>query len=288
MQVVLASIIYRRPRAGSPGLRLSLASPRRNHMVLRTARPRSAPSPGTGAASQAASSPHIETCDRHSLRGGAAPSTNAPSAAPLFQLAAAKLLGKAESSSAIEYLQCVKVKPDGRCLFRSLVLGLAANKGRVLSAEQEESEADLLRAACGEAICPSLERRSQHPQAVVAITSEMTIQQYCDRVVQPNFWGGESELLVLTSLLKQPVTVYVPAAGGRALGYSPIVSYGTQFSTSKSGKERKFVKLLYSNGCVRCALLCHTTTILCRGDVIHRLTSCGASHAVTTTTCSCE
>jgi hypothetical protein len=82
----------------------------------------------------------------------------------------------------------------------------------------------------------------------------MTIQQYCDRVVQPNFWGGESELLVLTSLLKQPVTVYVPAAGGRALGYSPIVSYGTQFSTSKSGKERKFVKLLYSNGCVRWAL----------------------------------
>ena len=224
-------------------------------MVQRPARPRRI---GGDAAAESS------WCDRTntSLRGGGEGAAAAPTPhvavrdrqapGPLFQLgkaaAAAQPLGRLESGSAVEYLSCVKVKPDGRCLFRSLVLGLAANKGTVLSSAQEEKEADLLRGACAEALCPSLESRAKYPEAVVSIKAEMSIQEYCKRVALPNFWGGESELLVLTQLLRQPVTVYLPADGGRSLGYVPLVSYGTQFATTKSGKERKKVKLLYSNG----------------------------------------
>ena len=227
-------------------------------MVLRTARPRRI---GDTTADEAST-----WCDRRTglLRGGGeSPATPTPRLAlhdrqaaaapgPLFQFAkasgAAQPLGRLESGAGVEYLSCVKVKPDGRCLFRSLVLGLAANKGTVLSSQQEEKEADLLRGACAEALCPSLESRAKYPEAVLSIKAEMTIQEYCKRVTLPNFWGGESELLVLTQLLRQPVTIYLPADGGRSLGYTPLVSYGTQFATTKSGQPRKKVKLLYSNG----------------------------------------
>ena len=254
------SPVVRRPRwqHSSQDHPLSATFARPPPMVLRTARPRRI---GDTAADEAANT----WCDRRNgllLRGGGdSPATPTPHVAlhdrhaapgPLFQLAkasgAAQPLGRLESGAGVEYLSCVKVKPDGRCLFRSLVLGLAANKGTVLSSQQEEKEADLLRSACAEALCPSLESRAKYPEAVLSIKAEMTIQEYCKRVVLPTFWGGESELLVLTQLLRQPVTIYLPADGGRSLGYTPLVSYGTQFATTKSGQPRKKVKLLYSNG----------------------------------------
>jgi len=98
-----------------------------------------------------------------------------------------------------------------------------------------------------EAICPSPERRAGFPDAVMAIKSEMTIDTYCKRVQSPGFWGGESELLVLSMMLRQPICVYLPAPKGK-LGFRPFVTYGEKFAKAKSGAQRKVVKLLYSNG----------------------------------------
>ncbi len=143
---------------------------------------------------------------------------------------------------------------------------------------------DLLRTAVAEAICPSPERRAGFPEAVVAIKSEMTIDAYCKRIQSPSFWGGESELLVLSTMLKQPIRVYLPAAGG-GLGYRPLVTYGSQFEVVKStGKKRAPVKLLYSNGnqCVAPALVPLDDAGARRSTADARVAACAA------TTCCCE
>lgn len=100
-----------------------------------------------------------------------------------------------------------------------------------------------------EAICPSAERRAAYPRAVMSIKSEMTIPVYCKRIASPTFWGGESELLVLSSMLRLPITVYLPAgSAGGGMGFVPLVTYGEEFAKTKAGKERPPVRLLYSDG----------------------------------------
>ena len=50
-------------------------------------------------------------------------------------------------------------------------------------------------------------------------------------------------------MLKTPVTVFLPRDGGAyPSGFVPLVTYGKQYERTKAGKERKPVKLLYSNG----------------------------------------
>jgi hypothetical protein len=104
---------------------------------------------------------------------------------------------------------------------------------------------DLLRTAVQEAICPSAERRAAHPHAVMSIKSEMTIATYCKRISSPSFWGGESEMLVLSSMLKVPIAVYLPEGH---MGYVRLVTYGEAHALTKAGKARPPVKLLYSSG----------------------------------------
>jgi hypothetical protein len=112
---------------------------------------------------------------------------------------------------------------------------------------------DLLRQAVQEAICPSVAKRANYPQAVYAIKSEMTIPVYCKRIGSPSFWGGEAELLVLVTMLRVPIVVYLPEGGGAyPAGYYPLVTYGEEFQTTKAGKQRRPVKLLY-NGHNQCA-----------------------------------
>ena len=128
-------------------------------------------------------------------------------------------------------------------------LGLAALKSVTLSSTQEEREADLLLAACREALCSSTAKRAQYPEAVMNIKTEMKMDEYCRRIQHPGFWGGEAELLVLVTMLKTPVTVFLPRDGGAyPSGFVPLVTYGRQYERTKAGKERKPVKLLYSNG----------------------------------------
>ena len=171
------------------------------------------------------------------------------SASLLFQIGAVQAaptpLGRFEKKP-VEYLTKVAVKGDGRCLFRSLALGLAASRGVFLTPSAEEEEADLLRLAVADAICPSEQRRKQFPDALISIKSEFTLKDYCKRIIAPTFWGGEAELLVLTALLKQPVTVYL--APGNALGYRALVTYGEKYELKKNGSKRRPIKLLYSNG----------------------------------------
>jgi len=131
---------------------------------------------------------------------------------------------------------------DGKCLFRSLVLGLASSKGVTLSARAEELEADQLRAAVADAMCRTVTRREDFPEAVIAIKDEFkSFNEYCKRLQSPTFWGGSAELLVLTALLRTPVTVYLQPSN--VLGYRPLITFGQQFELTKTGKVRKPIKL---------------------------------------------
>jgi len=158
----------------------------------------------------------------------------------------------------------VRVKGDGKCLFRSLVLGLAAAKGAVLSASVEEREADELKEAVAETMCRDASRHNDFPEAVFAIKDEFgesppccwaasashappgSFKTYCSRLQAPTFWGGSAEVLVLTQLLRRPVAIYLQKAN--ELGYRRLITFGERFETTKSGAARKPVKLLYSQG----------------------------------------
>ncbi|KAK9069321.1 hypothetical protein SSX86_013437 [Deinandra increscens subsp. villosa] len=144
-----------------------------------------------------------------------------------------------------------RVTGDGRCMFRALVKGMAMNKSLTLSPREETHNADELRMAIKEVLCDSDKERHQYEEALIAITVEESLKRYCQRIGRPDFWGGESELLVLSKLCRQPIVVYIPAhehtRAGYGSGFIPIAEYGADFGkSSKQGKSKKAVRLLYS------------------------------------------
>lgn len=69
---------------------------------------------------------------------------------------------------------------------------------------------DELRMAVKEEICDNTSKLEQYEEALIAITVEQSLKRYCQRIGRADFWGGESELLVLSKLCCQPITVYIP------------------------------------------------------------------------------
>ncbi|XAR68859.1 hypothetical protein NMG60_11000259 [Bertholletia excelsa] len=159
--------------------------------------------------------------------------------------------GSSPAMKKVERYSVRKVTGDGRCLFRALVKGMAFNKGITLNPRQEREDADELRMAVKEVICDNDKERLQYEEALVAITVEESLKRYCQRIGRPDFWGGESELLVLSKLCHQPIIVYIPehehTNGGWGTAFIPIAEYGTEFSkSSRKGSPKKVVRLLYS------------------------------------------
>ncbi|KAJ7961302.1 OTU domain containing protein [Quillaja saponaria] len=151
----------------------------------------------------------------------------------------------------LERYSVERVTGDGRCLFRALVKGMAFNKGIALNPQEERENADELRMAVKEVICNNAHERNLYEEALIAITVDETLKRYCQRIIQPDFWGGESELLVLSKLCKQPIIVYIPEREhtrvGWGSGFMPIAEYGDEFTKgSRKLKQRKVVRLLYS------------------------------------------
>ncbi|KAK7382577.1 hypothetical protein VNO80_01487 [Phaseolus coccineus] len=155
--------------------------------------------------------------------------------------------GHSPAMKKLERFSIQKVTGDGRCLFRALVKGMAYNKGTVLNQREERENADELRMAVKEAICENEAERNLYEEALIAITVDEPLNRYCQRIVRPDFWGGESELLVLSKLCNQPIIVYIPEhehrGGGFGSGFIPIAEYGSEF---RKGSRRKAVRLLYS------------------------------------------
>ncbi|KAJ1411277.1 Papain-like cysteine peptidase superfamily [Sesbania bispinosa] len=176
--------------------------------------------------------------------------------------------GHSPAMKKLERFSVQKVTGDGRCLFRALVKGMAFNKGIALNQREERENADELRMAVKEVICENEGDRKLYEEALVAITVDEPLQRYCKRIGRPDFWGGESELLVLSKLCKQPIIVYIPEhevvqlstnsnmsfcllvnemqhrGSGWGSGFIPIAEYGSEFRKRSS---KKAVRLLFSD-----------------------------------------
>ena len=156
-----------------------------------------------------------------------------------------------------EHFQCVKIKGDGRCMFRALALGLAHLSKHNMTSSEETKEADTLRNAVFEQMCRDEEKRKGHSEASMSIKygDPDGIEGYCRRIQKEDFWGGETELLVLAKLIRRPIMVYLPAHMAKnaasGSGYVCIQTYGEEYAAKmnkKTGKvtERAPVRLLYN------------------------------------------
>ena len=156
-----------------------------------------------------------------------------------------------------EHFECVKIKGDGRCMFRALALGLAHLSKHNMTSSEETKEADTLRNAVFEQMCRDEEKRKGHSEASMSIKygDPDGIEGYCRRIQKEDFWGGETELLVLAKLIRRPIMVYLPAHMAKnaasGSGYVCIQTYGEEYASKmnkKTGKvtERAPVRLLYN------------------------------------------
>ncbi|XP_072959150.1 OVARIAN TUMOR DOMAIN-containing deubiquitinating enzyme 3 [Typha angustifolia] len=170
---------------------------------------------------------------------------------PMFARISSSLSGKSAAMKKVEHYSVQKVTGDGRCMFRALVKGMAKGRGITLTPMEERDDADDLRMAVKEVICDSETERIKYEEALIAITVEESLKRYCQRIRRSDFWGGESELLVLSKLCHQPIIVYIPehehTGGGWSNGFIPIAEYGSEFAkVSRKVKKRVPVRLLYS------------------------------------------
>jgi hypothetical protein len=160
----------------------------------------------------------------------------------------------APKNAKAEKYKVFQVMGDGRCMFRALVIGLALSKGKFVNKRSEESEADTLRVAAAEALCRSSKIQDRYADSAFTVKSEYgSVDNYCSLVKTPDFWGGNAELMVLSEMLEQPITVYRPEkeARGKGKGFVPLVYYGTEFLLRKpkeGEKTKKPLALLYSKG----------------------------------------
>ncbi|AEC09481.1 putative OTU domain, papain-like cysteine peptidase superfamily, ubiquitin thioesterase OTU1 [Arabidopsis thaliana] len=162
-------------------------------------------------------------------------------------------MNRSPAAKKVEKYAVDRVKGDGRCLFRALVKGMAFNKGITLNPQRERDDADELRMAVKEVICNDPKEREKYKEALVAITVDESLKRFCQRIGRHDFWGGESELLVLSKLCKQPIIVYIPEhehgrGGGYGPGFIPIQEYGSEFrgGWGKGKTNKNVVRLLYS------------------------------------------
>jgi len=121
------------------------------------------------------------------------------------------------------------VAGDGRCLFRSVAIGMALRgSGGRDDVGTETARADALRNAAVD----ELERR----RAEVEWFIEGDFDAYCVGMRRPNAWGGEPEILMLTHVVETPIEVFMPEAGKslRSIG----VYGGEEYCDEKDGEGR--------------------------------------------------
>mmetsp|Transcript_8254 Transcript_8254/g.24806 ORF Transcript_8254/g.24806 Transcript_8254/m.24806 type:complete len:195 (-) Transcript_8254:161-745(-) len=132
-------------------------------------------------------------------------------------------------------LKVLRVKADGRCMFRSIAKCLAWLKGRKLEESTERGSADMLRDAAYRVIC--VKKRDWFAKMGFV---EGDIESYCNRMRYADFFGGEPELYVLSEdVLKRPIAVYMKNPGGQ---FNKLLEYGTDLVDRK----KKPLRLLYN------------------------------------------
>ncbi|KAJ8908966.1 hypothetical protein NDN08_005666 [Rhodosorus marinus] len=148
-----------------------------------------------------------------------------------------ELVGRAQRHAANgmgQVFRILKVKGDGRCLFRSIAKNLALFGGRSLPERLEKQDADALREAAFKVICVD-KREDFRKKGII----EGDIANYCTRMRNPDFYGGEPEMFVLAEVLQTPIGVYLQISHNK---FQKLVMYGAQFAK----KTKDEIRVLYN------------------------------------------
>lgn len=138
-------------------------------------------------------------------------------------------------------LAVVRVKGDGRCLYRSIARSLASEESRTLSAALETEDADALRDLAYQYVTA----RDTAADFVRRNVVEGNFKKYTDKMRNPTFFAGEAEIFALANALRIPIAVYLEqntnSSGTKQL--RNIATYGEKFKTKAKGKT---IHVLYN------------------------------------------
>lgn len=124
----------------------------------------------------------------------------------------------------------IGIPGDGRCLFRSVAHGACLRSGKPTPSERLQKElADELRAG----VADEFIRRREETEWFI----EGDFDTYVSQMRKPHVWGGEPELLMLSHVLRMPITVYMH--DDKHGGLISIAEYGQEY-----GKDNP-IRVLY-------------------------------------------
>ncbi|CAI5507840.1 unnamed protein product [Closterium sp. Naga37s-1] len=137
----------------------------------------------------------------------------------------------ARKASTTDY-HVVRIPGDGRCLFHAVVHGHHARASlpqpTALSARCEL--ADALR----NQVADEFVKRREETEWFL----EGNFDDYVANIRKPYVWGGEPELLMLSHVLKSPITVFIAdPRSPRSGAIMPIAEYGREYASKQEGDE---------------------------------------------------
>lgn len=132
-------------------------------------------------------------------------------------------------------LRVVRVKGDGRCLYRSIARSLASEEERELSQRWETEDADALRGLAYKEMCVT--RAAEFAKRNIV---EGNLRMYCSQMRNSTFFAGEAEILALSDALKVPISIFMDTGRG---ALKSIATYGTKHKKAAKGKT---VRVLYN------------------------------------------
>jgi len=115
-----------------------------------------------------------------------------------------------------EPFKVIKIKGDGRCLFRAIVRALYGG-------ENEQQEADELRFRVAAELPRLRDSGALNLGVPVDVICEGSFDEHVKQIKNPQVWGGEVELLALPSIVGSPIQVYIPGSYQQ-----PIQEYGRE------------------------------------------------------------
>ncbi|CAI5980009.1 unnamed protein product [Closterium sp. NIES-64] len=139
----------------------------------------------------------------------------------------------ARKASTTDY-HVVRIPGDGRCLFHAVAHGhhARASLPQPTALPARCQLADALR----NQVADEFVKRREETEWFL----EGNFDDYVANIRKPYVWGGEPELLMLSHVLKSPITVFIAdPRSPRSGAIMPIAEYGREYASKQEGDERR-------------------------------------------------
>ncbi|CAI5470853.1 unnamed protein product [Closterium sp. Yama58-4] len=137
----------------------------------------------------------------------------------------------ARKASTTDY-HVVRIPGDGRCLFHAVAHGHHARAS--LPQPTALSERCELADALRNQVADEFVKRREETEWFL----EGNFDDYVANIRKPYVWGGEPELLMLSHVLKSPITVFIAdPRSPRSGAIMPIAEYGREYAGKQEGNE---------------------------------------------------